>query len=101
MPTESSENLKKRDLEIFLEVNRKSIELETEVAGQNEDVLLALKNSSEKIDKVHKEMNDSSGKMMKDIQDIAKDIFRIQVLLATGIISIIVQIIQLINTLSK
>ena len=52
MPTESSENLKKRDLEIFLEVNRKSIELETEVAGQNEDVLSSLKNSSTKIDKI-------------------------------------------------
>ena len=32
-----NDQINKRDLEIILEVNRKSIEIETEVADQNED----------------------------------------------------------------
>lgn len=72
-----NEQLKKRDLEVFLELNKKAIEIETEVADQNEEIIL-------KLDKV-----------IKQVEDTNKDIFKIQVLFITGILSLIIQIIQM------
>lgn len=72
-----NEQLKKRDLEVFLELNKKAIEIETEVADQNEEIIL-------KLDKV-----------IKQVEETNKDIFKIQVLFITGILSLIIQIIQM------
>ncbi len=74
---EKPENLNKKDLEIILEVNRKAIEIETEVADQNEEIISLLNYNKEKIDKME------------------KDIFKIQVLFITGILGLIIQLIQL------
>ena len=40
--------LNKKDLEIILEVNRKAIEIETEVADQNEEIISLLNRNKEK-----------------------------------------------------
>jgi phosphomevalonate kinase len=42
-----NDSLNKRDLEIILEVNKKAIEIETEVAEQNESIISSLEKLTE------------------------------------------------------
>ncbi len=85
------EHVNKKDLELILEVNKKAIEIETEVADQNEEVIDSLntiKNNQEKSD-------EQIEKLVKQTEEMAKDLFRTQVLLVTGLLSLIVQIISI------
>ena len=86
-----NENLSKRDLEIILEVNKKAIEIETNVADQNEEIISTLSVLKEK----QKEGNDKKDKIIKQNDDLSKDIFKLQVLFVTGLISLVIQIIQI------
>lgn len=86
-----NEPLKKQDLQIILEVNKKAIEIETGVADQNEEIIEYLNKSKE----CHLEMLDKINKVIKQNDDIAKDIFKLQILFVTGLFSIIVQIVQI------
>jgi len=86
-----NENLKKKDLDLILEVNKKAIDIEMEVVEQNEEVLEHLsdlkkeqKNANEKIDKIYKQSEETS-----------RELFRIQVLFLTGLLSLVLQVIQL------
>ena len=86
-----NELLNKKDLELILEVNKKAIDIQTEVAEQHEDILECLvdlkKNQitqSEKIDK-----------LVKQSEDTNRDIFKIQILFLSGLFSLIIQVIQL------
>lgn len=86
-----NEHLNKKDLELILEVNKKVIEIETEVVEQNEEIISSLTNllknqasHGEKIDKIAKQSEDTN-----------RDIFKIQVLFLTGLFSLIIQVIQL------
>lgn len=85
------EHVNKKDLELILEVNRKSIEIETEMVNQNEEVLsLLLENK-----KSQEKNNDKIDKIIKQIEEMNKDIFKIQALFVTGIISLIVQFVSI------
>lgn len=93
-----NEQLKKRDLEVFLEVNRKAIEIETEVVEQNEEIISLLNASKSKQDDLDAKIDDVEvkvDKLIKQTEDINKDIFKIQVLFITGILSLVIQIIQM------
>lgn len=85
------EHLDRKDLELILEVNRKAIEIETEVANQNEDIITDL----EIVKKNNVEFKEKLEKLIKQSEDAAKDLFRIQVLFVTGVLGLIMQIIQL------
>lgn len=70
MPKPNDNYIDKDDLDTIIEVNRKAVELHTEVADQNEEIL-------KKLDKI------------ENMQ------LKIYVLLVSGVISLIIQVIQL------
>lgn len=87
----SNENVRKKDLDLILEVNRKAIEIETEVIEQNEEIITALTD----IKKTQADQDKKIDKIVEQTNDINKDLFRIQVLFVTGLISLVIQIIQI------
>lgn len=92
------ENVKKKDLELILEVNKKAIEIEAEVIDQNEAIIEALNqitktneniiDNTDKIIKTHEEV-------LKEIKIIDRNLFKIQILYISGLLALIGQIIQL------
>lgn len=93
----NSENFNRRDLDLILEVNRKAIEIETAVADQNEEIISILNKSKERDDKEDQNLNrleDKIDKLIKQSEETNKDIFKIQVLFMTGLLSLIIQVIQ-------
>lgn len=86
-----NEHVNKKDLELILEVNKKAIEIETEVAGQNEEIIELLNNNKD----IQEKMDEKLDKLVKSSEDTSKDLFRIQVLFITGLLSLVVQIIQI------
>jgi len=86
-----SEHVKKQDLELILEVNKKSIEIETEVAEQNEEIIEALSD----IKKTQAEQDKKIDKIVDQTEETNKDLFKIQVLFITGLLSLVIQIVQI------
>lgn len=86
-----NEHLNKKDLELILEVNKKAIEIETVVVDQNEEIINFLSKAKEKQDDADEKLD----KLIKQTEDINKDIFKIQVLFITGLLSLAIQIIQI------
>lgn len=86
-----SEHFNKKDLELILEVNRKAIEIETEVANQNEEIISRLDDSQKR----EEELDAKIDKLIKHSEEANKDLFRIQVLFVTGLLGLIIQIIQI------
>lgn len=86
-----NENVNKKDLELILEVNRKSIEIETEVAEQNEDIIKSLTD----IQKVQADQDKKIDKLIKQSEETNKDIFKMQILFISGLLSLVIQIIQI------
>lgn len=98
MADKNYDQINKKDLELILEVNKKAIEVETEVAEQNEeiiDLLNSTKSSQEKISDQMSDIEDTIDEIKENTEKIHKDIFKIQVLFVTGLLSLIVQIIQM------
>lgn len=115
----NSDHVHKKDLELILEVNRKAIEIQTAVADQNEEVMSLLNKILENQrqfedsgDKITEKSTDALGiinkvkdkqeksdekidKIVKQVEDTNKDIFRLQVLFVTGLLSLVMQIIQM------
>lgn len=87
----NNENVRKKDLDLILEVNRKAIEIETEIAEQNEEIISTLSD----IKKVQEDQDKKIDKLVEKTEDINKDLFRIQVLFVTGLLSLVIQIIQI------
>lgn len=86
-----NELLNRKDLEIILEVNKKAIEVETEVAEQNEEIIDLLTKNKNNQENIEEKLD----KLIKQTDEINKDIFKIQVLFVTGFISLIIQVIQI------
>ena len=91
MPDKSNENIKKQDLDFILEVNKKAIEIETEVVEQNEQIIDDLS----EIKKMQTENDKKIDKISAQTTEISKDLFRLQVLFVTGLLSLVIQIIQM------
>lgn len=87
----NNENVKKRDLELILEVNKKAIEIQSEVVEQNEEII----DSLSEIKKTQSEHDEKIDKLVKQAEETNKDLFRIQVLFVTGLLSLAIQIIQI------
>jgi len=87
----NNENVKMQDLELILEVNRKAIEIETEVVDQNEEIIKLLTNISDTQEDVEEKID----KIIDQVEKTNKDIFKIQILFVTGLASIIIQIVQI------
>lgn len=86
-----SEALNKKDLEIILEVNKKAIEIETGVADQNEEIIdILIKNKDHQEEVITK-----LDKIIKQGEEISRDIFKLQVLFVTGLLSLVIQVIQI------
>ncbi len=91
-------NVNKKDLEIILEVNRKAIEIETAVAEQNEEIIALLNKNKEKHEQTEAALDkieDKLDKVIKYAEEINKDLFKMQVLFITGLLSLVVQIVQI------
>jgi len=86
-----TDQLNKKDFEVFLEVNRKAIEIETEVVGQNEEIISSLNNQKEQQSIIDNKLDEITTK----IEKLDKDIFKIQVLFVTGALSLLLEIIQI------
>jgi hypothetical protein len=86
-----NEQLNKKDLELILEVNKKAIDIQTEVTEQHEEILEALTAIT------NKQINhgDKIDKLVKQSEDTNRDIFKIQILFLSGLFSLIIQVIQL------
>lgn len=98
MVEKQNDALKRKDLDLILEVNKKAIEIETEVAEQNEEII----DSLTKIQDTQKEhaskfesQDDKLDKLIKSTDDTNKDLFRMQVLFVTGLITLIAQIVEI------
>lgn len=94
----TNENIKKKDMELILEVNKKAIEIETEVAEQNEEIIASLsdlKKSQEAQDKKLEEQDKKIDELLDEAEQHHKDLFKIQVLFVTGLISLVIQVIQM------
>lgn len=86
-----NDNINKRDLDLILEVNRKAIEIETEVAEQNEEVIAILNKNKETASRAEEKLD----KLISQVDGLNRDIFKMQVLFVTGLLSLVIQIIQI------
>jgi hypothetical protein len=86
----NSELIKRQDLDLIIEVNKKAIDIETEVASQNEEIIDLLSD----IKKEQESQEDKLDKIKDKSEEISKDLFRIQVLFVTGLLSLVIQILQ-------
>lgn len=86
-----TENLNKKDLDLILEVNRKAVEMEMEVAAQNEELIKTLTTHSAD----HKKQTELAEKLLKLSEELSKDMFKLQILFVTGLFSIVAQIISI------
>jgi uncharacterized membrane protein len=86
-----ADQIKKRDLEIILEVNRKAVEIETAVADQNEEIIGLLNDNQESHENIEKKLD----KLIESADETSKDLFKIQVLFITGLLALVAQIIQI------
>lgn len=86
-----TDNINRKDLELIFEVNKKAIEVQTAVAEQNEDIIKSLDDNKTSQEDTHKKLD----KILKQSEDTSKDIFKLQVLFITGLLSLVVQIIQI------
>jgi len=111
-PSAKPDSLNRRDLEVILEVNRKAVEIETEVVGQNEEIIDLLNTAEKKQEEIFKKSEDVLKKIDdnykkteevykkldeadKKLNDVSKELFKIQVLFITGLLSLVAQIVQM------
>jgi hypothetical protein len=86
-----NEQLNKKDLDIILEVNKKAVEIQTEVAEQNEEIISLLTSNKD----TQVKLNEKVDKIAKISEENSRDIFKVQVLFVTGLLSLVIQIIQI------
>jgi hypothetical protein len=85
------DQVNRRDLDIILEVNKKAVEIETEVAGQNEEIIALLNNTRSN----QEAMDIKIDKLLEKSEKQSRDLFKIQVLFITGLLTLVAQIVQI------
>lgn len=88
---EKQTSISKSEISTILDVNRKAIELHTEVSGQYEEIVDELESNKNKLTKIEDEIKSIS----KNIEKIDRDLFKISVFMSSGIITLILTIIQM------
>ena len=68
-----NDSIKKNDLELILEVNRKAIEIETTVADQNEEMMALLNKCREKQDKTEEKIDKLLKQTLEENSHIVND----------------------------
>ena len=95
MPKSYNENeLEKSDLITILEVNKKLVELLVETSSQFEDIISKIEYCEKHISDVKVDIKE---KIISDIKEINNNQFKILILLSTGVISLIIQIITMLK----
>lgn len=93
-----NEGINKKDLEIILEVNKKAIEVQTEVADQNEEIINLLEGIKKSKDDLNSQviiLNIKMDKVLEKEDDTHRKLFVTQILFIGGLLSIVAQFIQL------
>jgi len=93
-----NDSLKRKDLDLILEVNKKAIEIETEVAEQNEEVISSLDEIKKSLEASGTKLDAQDEKLDKIISSndsLDKDLFRMQVLYIGGLLALVTQIVQI------
>ena len=101
----NNKQLDKDDIDLLLEVNKKAIELQTEISNQYEEIIDAIeemddetsqnKVNLEKLIDTNKDFEIGLEKLSKDVKEIKDSMFKTGVLVSAGIVSIIIQIIEI------
>lgn len=86
-----NEPIKRKDLDLIIEVNKKAIDIESAVAGQNEEIIDLLSDIKEE----QEDQAETLDKIKDQAEETNKDLFKIQVLFITGLLSLIIQVIQI------
>lgn len=104
-------SISKNDIESILKVNEKAIELQSEVSSQNETIISSLEkideraiNQKEKLEKIDTKLEkiiESNILIAKDNKETKDYMFKISVLLGSGIVGLIIAIVQLILSIKK
>jgi predicted nucleic acid-binding Zn-ribbon protein len=77
------------DIDTILEVNKKAIELHTEISDQYEEIIA----TQNKMIASQTKIDDDIKAIKKDMDELNKSQFKIILLLSTGIISLIIQLV--------
>lgn len=85
------ESLSKSDLNTILEVNKKTIEVQLEVYDQHEKIIDILEDNKKAEAEIKTELKEIKNK----IDDNDRKLLKIEILLASVIISLVVQLIQM------
>lgn len=88
----------KSDMETIIKVNNRAIELQNETSEQYEEIISLEEQNASKIEKLEDEVSDlkkMTEKVEKGIEEISKTEFKILILLTSGIVSLIMQIVSL------
>ncbi len=96
--TQVTEYIYKRDIDMMMQVSSKAVELQAAVADQNEEIIEKLNKvieQNEKSSSQKKEMETKIDKIVKSHEELARDVFRIQVLFISGFVGIILQIVSI------
>lgn len=95
---EKNDSLKKKDFDLIMEVNKKAIEIETEVAEQNEEIIDGLEKIQTNQDTSDKKLDSHDEKLdtiIKQNEEVSRDLFRTKVLYITGLLALVAQIVEI------
>jgi chromosome segregation ATPase len=86
------------ELEYILDVNRKAVQIYSDVANQNEEMIKKLDKLSDKIDLIEKHTEETNKSLTLEVEDriksIDKSIFRLIIILSSTGVGLIYTIIQ-------
>jgi RNA recognition motif-containing protein len=98
VPFTDQSQISKQDLEIIFRVNEKVIAVQSLVADQNEEVINLLENIEDKQVKTleaNRSINEKLEKIIKQNEDVSRDIFKMNITFAVGILAIVAQVISI------
>lgn len=84
------DRISKHDIDVIMEVNKRSIQVQTEVMAQNEDIADELSD----IKKSQICQDKKIDKLVKNSEDFSKELFQMKTLLLTSFVNIILQVIS-------
>jgi hypothetical protein len=89
--TKMPEQFNRKDLQIILEVNKKAVEIETIAAEEREEIFEKLTAGKLQQDRIE----DKTDKLVEQVDELSKDMFRIKVLYVSGLLALAAQIIEI------
>ena len=99
----SNEAINKKDLDLIIQVNKKAIEIQTAVVDQNEEIINYLEENKKEQEEIKEKasnldrlllIENKLDTILKKTEEFNKDIFKIQVMFASGLLGLIIQLIE-------